>query len=211
MDASKTFNERAKENARLSLQDSDSASRCRIRFLQDDVMKFMERELRRGKGFDGLVLDPSSYGRSRCGTWKCTRDLPELLRRASELLMLRSSSRCQFFVISAHTPKFTAEHLMDMVSTAMHPKFLQPEHYRHSHRRDLTVSSFGPDIDHRHRHRHGNGVERLTETCDSFVEYGDLILQSASASASASSSRRALHSGVYCKVFIKRCDDDDRS
>ena len=57
-----------KENARVSgLQDAP------IRWIVDDCAKFVEREIRRGKTYDAIIMDPPSYGRgpaARCGSWR---------------------------------------------------------------------------------------------------------------------------------------------
>ncbi|MBQ6335578.1 MAG: class I SAM-dependent methyltransferase [Erysipelotrichaceae bacterium] len=58
LDASKGINEWAKENMKLSaLQDKT------IRFIVDDALKFTAREIRRGRKYDGIIMDPPSYGR----------------------------------------------------------------------------------------------------------------------------------------------------
>ncbi len=58
LDASKGINEWAKENMKLSsLQDKT------IRFMVDDALKFCAREIRRGRKYDGIIMDPPSYGR----------------------------------------------------------------------------------------------------------------------------------------------------
>ena len=60
----------AKENAKLSgLEDAP------IRWIVDDCAKFVEREIRRGKTYDAIIMDPPSYGRgpaARCGSWRTT-------------------------------------------------------------------------------------------------------------------------------------------
>jgi 23S rRNA (cytosine1962-C5)-methyltransferase len=58
LDASKGINEWAKENMKLSgLEDKT------IRFIVDDALKFTAREIRRGRKYDGIIMDPPSYGR----------------------------------------------------------------------------------------------------------------------------------------------------
>lgn len=72
----------ARENAALSRLDG-----APIRWLTDDAMIFMRRELRRGGAYDLILADPPSYGRGgKRGEWKLERDLPELLDAAARLL-----------------------------------------------------------------------------------------------------------------------------
>ena len=75
VDASKQSNAWAKENAELSGTPTES-----IRFLLDDALKFVEREVRRGATYDGIILDPPAFGRGAKGEiWHIEDDLPQLL------------------------------------------------------------------------------------------------------------------------------------
>ena len=96
LDASKGMVEWARENARLNgLQDHP------IRWIVDDAHKFMKREIRRGRKYDAIVLDPPTFGRGAGGeTYKIERDLKDTLALAKELL---SESPC-FVLFSSHTP-----------------------------------------------------------------------------------------------------------
>lgn len=61
-----------------------------IRWIVDDARKFVAREIRRGQRYDGLILDPPSYGHGpKGGDWRFERDLPPLLELCSELLVAR--------------------------------------------------------------------------------------------------------------------------
>ena len=65
----------ARRNAELS-QLADAP----IRWIVDDARKFVERELRRGQQYDGVILDPPTYGHGpQAEPWQLDRDLPELL------------------------------------------------------------------------------------------------------------------------------------
>ena len=58
-----------------------------IRWISDDAAAFAERELRRGRRYAGIVLDPPSYGHGSSGrTWRLAEDLPNLLAACIELL-----------------------------------------------------------------------------------------------------------------------------
>ena len=82
VDASKGMVEWARKNAALNeLQDKP------VRWIVDDVTKFLERELRRGQRYDLLILDPPSYGRGAKGeVFKIENDLPNLLSLLARLL-----------------------------------------------------------------------------------------------------------------------------
>ncbi len=82
VDASKKAVAGARANAALSgLADAP------VRWLVDDALKFMRREVRRGSRYDGILLDPPKYGRGPDGeVWSLERDLPELVELAAQLL-----------------------------------------------------------------------------------------------------------------------------
>ncbi len=96
LDASKGMVEWARENARLNgLQDHP------IRWIVDDAHKFMKREIRRGRKYDAIVLDPPTFGRGAGGEmYKIERDLKDTLGLVKGLL----SERPSFVLFSSHTP-----------------------------------------------------------------------------------------------------------
>ena len=95
VDAAKGMVEWAKENAQLS-----GVKNNYIRFLVDDCLKFVEREIRRGNKYDAIVMDPPSYGRGPSGeVWKLEKNLEELVSRCVLLL----SDNPLFFLINAYT------------------------------------------------------------------------------------------------------------
>ena len=82
VDASKKAIAWARENQALSGMET-----LPIRWIVDDAGKFAAREVRRGKRYDGILLDPPKYGRGPKGeVWDLFRDLPEMLRLCRELL-----------------------------------------------------------------------------------------------------------------------------
>lgn len=95
VDASKGMVAWAKENAAASgLADRP------VRWLVDDCKKFVEREIRRGNRYDGIVMDPPSYGRGPNGeVWKLENHLEELLRLVSQVL----SEDPVFFLLNTYT------------------------------------------------------------------------------------------------------------
>lgn len=101
----------ASDNARLNgLGDHP------IRWIVDDVHKFLARELRRGRLYDGIILDPPTFGRGQRGeTYIIERDLPETLALCRELL----SERPAFVLLSAHTPGYSPVVLGNVLRQAM--------------------------------------------------------------------------------------------
>lgn len=82
VDASRKSVEAAKSNAALS----GMADRP-VRWIVDDAGKFVAREVRRGRRYDGILLDPPKYGRGPDGeVWQLERDLPELIANCRRLL-----------------------------------------------------------------------------------------------------------------------------
>ncbi len=82
VDASKGMVSWAKENAVAS-----GVADRNVRWLVDDCMKFVAREIRRGHKYDAVIMDPPSYGRGPNGeVWKIENQLGELLRAVSEIM-----------------------------------------------------------------------------------------------------------------------------
>lgn len=108
VDASKTSVAWARENAELSkLKDKP------IRWIVEDVKRFCEREIRRGRKYQGIFLDPPSFGRGAKGeSWKIEEDLPILLGLLSELI----DDSFRFIHLSSHSPGYTPIALQNMLS-----------------------------------------------------------------------------------------------
>lgn len=95
VDASKGMVAAAKENLALSgLADAP------VRYIVDDCMKFVEREIRRGNKYDGIIMDPPSYGRGPNGQlWKLEESAHKLIRLTASLL----SEKPLFFLVNSYT------------------------------------------------------------------------------------------------------------
>lgn len=109
VDASKGMVQWAKENAQLSgLEDAP------IRYITDDVFKFVQREQRRGRQYDAIIMDPPSYGRGPKGeTWKLEENLYPFLQSCTTIL----SDNPLFLLINSYTTGLSPtvlEHLLDM-------------------------------------------------------------------------------------------------
>ena len=82
VDSSKGINDWAKENVKSSGFENRS-----VRFLVDDVKKFVQREIRRGNKYDAIIMDPPSYGRgSNNEVWSIEKDLDGLLTDCKKIL-----------------------------------------------------------------------------------------------------------------------------
>lgn len=95
VDASKGMVGAAKENLALS-----GLAEAPVRYIVDDCKKFVEREIRRGHKYDGIIMDPPSYGRGPSGEmWKLEECADELIKLAASLL----SDEPLFFLINSYT------------------------------------------------------------------------------------------------------------
>lgn len=95
VDASKGMVAQAKQNAVLS-----GLGEAPIRYIVDDCQKFVEREIRRGNKYDGIIMDPPSYGRGPTGeVWKIEDSVDGLIRLSASLL----SDKPLFFLINSYT------------------------------------------------------------------------------------------------------------
>lgn len=108
LDASKGMVDWARENAHLNNLD-----KAPIRWIVDDVSKFLKREIRRGRKYDAIILDPPTFGRGKQGElFKIEEDLNPILDDCLQLL----SDNPLFFLLSCHTPGYTPivlQHIMN--------------------------------------------------------------------------------------------------
>ncbi len=110
LDASRGMVHWASENARANGLES-------IRWIVDDVHKFLSRETRRGHVYEGVILDPPTFGRGEGGEmYRIERDLPETLRMCRALL----SDTPRFILLSAHTPGCSPQVMGNLLQQATH-------------------------------------------------------------------------------------------
>lgn len=115
VDASKGMVEWAKENQRLS-----GLSDCKIRFIVDDCLKFVEREARRGRKYDVIIMDPPSYGRGPNGeVWKFEHNIHHLITACMKIL----SDKPLFFLINSYTTGISSTVLYNILKTTMEPEY----------------------------------------------------------------------------------------
>ena len=107
VDSSKGMCEWAKENVASSgLRDKP------IRFLVDDVVKFVNREIRRGNKYDAIIMDPPSYGRGTNGeVWKFEDNIADLVKLCMNVL----SDRPLFFIINSYTTGISSQVLENLL------------------------------------------------------------------------------------------------
>ena len=107
IDSSKGMVEWAKENVTSSgLQDR------KVRFLIDDVVKFVNREIRRGNKYDAIIMDPPSYGRGKNGeVWKFEQNIEDLVALCMQVL----SDKPLFFLINSYTTGISSQVLENIL------------------------------------------------------------------------------------------------
>ena len=87
-----------------------------VRWLVDDCIKFVEREIRRGNQYDGIIMDPPSYGRGPKGEiWKIEESIWPLIQSATQLL----SESALFFLINSYTTGLQPAVLSYMLGTTV--------------------------------------------------------------------------------------------
>jgi len=100
----------ARRNAELS-----GLSTAPIRWITDDALSFVRREIKRGRRYDGAILDPPSYGHGVRGqTWKLDTHLTELLPLCRELI----EGIPRLVSLTCHAPDFDARRLADCLAAA---------------------------------------------------------------------------------------------
>ena len=108
VDAAKNVVAWARRNAELS-----GLANAPIRWIAEDALNFAKRELKRGRRYDAVILDPPSYGHGLRGeVWRLSKHLPRLLALCAEL----TDGRPRFMLLTCHTPGYDAELLGQMVT-----------------------------------------------------------------------------------------------
>ena len=114
VDASKGMVGWAKENA-----SSSGLSAAPVRWLVDDCVKFVEREIRRGNTYDAVIMDPPSYGRGPKGEiWKIEDSIYPFIRLTAKVL----TKKPLFFLINSYTTGLQPAVLTYMLETAIVPE-----------------------------------------------------------------------------------------
>ena len=105
----------AKENVETSgLKDK------KVRYIVDDVLKFVNREIRRGNKYDAIIMDPPSYGRGANGeVWQFEENIYELVETCKEVL----SDDPLFFLINSYTTGISAKVLENILDLTVAKKY----------------------------------------------------------------------------------------
>lgn len=115
VDASKGMVQWARDNAEAS-----GLSDRPIRWIVDDCQKFVEREIRRGRTYDAIIMDPPSYGRGPLGeVWKLEDCIYDLLQLCSRVL----SEKPLFFMLNSYTAGLSPSVMSYMLGALLKPRF----------------------------------------------------------------------------------------
>ena len=114
VDSSKGMVEWAKENVAVS-----GLADRKVRYLIDDVTKFVKREIRRGNKYDAVIMDPPSYGRGKNGeVWRFEDNISDLVSLCMQVL----SGKPLFFLINSYTTGISSQVLENILRINMNTK-----------------------------------------------------------------------------------------
>jgi 23S rRNA (cytosine1962-C5)-methyltransferase len=112
VDAAEGMVKWCRENAALS-----GLGEAPIRYIADDCLKFVRREIKRGRKYDAIIMDPPTFGRGSSGEmWRLEDHLWELLKECREVL----SDRPVFFLINAYTARLSPTVVLNLLTELMH-------------------------------------------------------------------------------------------
>ena len=115
VDSSRGMTDWAKENVKTNKLDS-----CNVRYIVDDVVKFVKREIRRGNKYDAIVMDPPSYGKgANKEVWNIEKDLFPLVELCCEIL----SDKPLFFIINSYTTGLSKEVFTNVLKLTVGKKY----------------------------------------------------------------------------------------
>ncbi len=115
VDSSRGMIDWCKENVK-----SNGYENAEIRYLVDDVVKFVQREIRRGNHYDAIIMDPPSYGRGANGeVWNIEKDLSNLIELCSQIL----SDEPLFFLINSYTTGLSPTVLSNLLKVTIGRKY----------------------------------------------------------------------------------------
>ena len=111
VDSSKGMTTWAKENV-----ESSGLREKPVRFIIDDVVKFVQREIRRGNKYDAIIMDPPSYGRGKNGeVWQFENNIADLVEICTQVL----SDDPLFFLINSYTTGISSKVLANLLELNM--------------------------------------------------------------------------------------------
>ena len=111
VDAAEGMVKWCRENAALS-----GLAEAPVRYIVDDCLKFVRREIKRGRRYDGIIMDPPTYGRGSTGEmWRLEDHLWELLNETKNIL----SDRPLFFLINAYTARLSPSVILNLLGALL--------------------------------------------------------------------------------------------
>lgn len=111
VDAAKGMVERAKLNCAINSVPTENT-----RFIVDDCKKFVAREIKRGKTYDAVIMDPPSYGRGASGeVWRMEDDIYDLVKLCADVL----SDEPSFFLINSYTTGLQPQTIENILTLTM--------------------------------------------------------------------------------------------
>ena len=115
VDSSRGMVEWCKENVKINELDTTN-----VRYIVDDVIKFVQREIRRGNKYDAIIMDPPSYGRGSNGeVWDIEKNLSYLVSICCEIL----SDKPLFFLINSYTTGLSSTVLANLLELTVNKKY----------------------------------------------------------------------------------------
>jgi len=96
VDGAKSANNRFRENIKIS-----GLGENKIRWITDDVVGFLEKEIKRENFYDGIILDPPAFGRGAKSEWHIQKDLPKLMKLVQQVL----TPNPLFVILTCHAPE----------------------------------------------------------------------------------------------------------
>ena len=115
VDSSKGMTQWAKENVK-----SSGLEKSQVRYIVDDVVKFVNREIRRGNKYDAIIMDPPSYGRGTKGEiWQFEENIYDLVELCKNVL----SENPLFFLINSYTTGISSKVLEDILDLTVGKKY----------------------------------------------------------------------------------------
>ena len=115
VDSSKGMTQWAKENVK-----SSGLEKSQVRYIVDDVVKFVNREIRRGNKYDAIIMDPPSYGRGTKGeVWQFEENIYDLVELCTNVL----TDNPLFFLINSYTTGISSKVLEDILELTVGKKY----------------------------------------------------------------------------------------
>ena len=158
----------------ISNSDSSSSTSRSVRWITDDCLTFLEREVRRGNTYEGLIFDPPAFGRGGNGKiWKLDKDLPVLVETLIPQLM---SDNPLFVLLSCHDIEWPASRLAALIQTAVTKKASSAGARWLGGRNRLRDNKEHQRVGTVQNHHDDDEEVQSIALCGGVLEYGPMIL-----------------------------------